>query len=140
MDETRLDPETAGRIRSWCGERPLRLCVVFGSRARETAGPDSDLDLALWPERDVTPSELLGWQRELSRLSDCDVQVALVTPELDPVLAMQIAREGRPVFEPSSDDWLSARVRLWQSYQDALPFLRAERERLKRYAGDIRGS
>ncbi len=99
---------------------------------------DSDTDLAIWTLRPAAMEELLEWHRELARFVDTDVQLVLATPDLDPVLGMQIAREGKALFESRSGDWIEARVRLWQAYQDALPFLRAAREELRAFVGEVR--
>ncbi|MGA7614532.1 MAG: nucleotidyltransferase domain-containing protein [Thermoanaerobaculia bacterium] len=125
-------------IRAWCVQRPLRLCVLFGSRARGSARPDSDVDLAIWPRGTIEAARLLEWHRELSEISGLEVQIAVITPELDPVLAMEIARDGRALFESERGSWTEARVRLWQSYQDALPFLRLSRQRLRKFSTEVR--
>lgn len=92
----------------------------------------------MWPSEPVPASDLLGWHGELGRLMSEDVQIVLVTPELDPVLAMQIAREGRVLYQGPAGGWLEARVRLWQSYQDALPFLTAARRELEAFVDEVR--
>jgi predicted nucleotidyltransferase len=46
-------------LAEWCGKRPLRLCVLFGSQATGKAHPRSDVDLAIWPQlwNEVTNDE-----------------------------------------------------------------------------------
>lgn len=137
MNETSRElTETLG---AWCAERAVGLCVLFGSHARGQARPDSDIDLAIWSSRPLEASELLRWRVELTRVIERDVQIVLVTDDLDPVLGMQVAKEGVCLFESRAGLWLEKRVRLWQSYQDALPFLRAARENLRAYAGEVQG-
>lgn len=129
----------AGAVAGWCRSRGVRLCVVYGSRARGEGRPDSDLDLAVWAAPLPPPAELLACRRELVDLVDLPVQLLFVTPRLDPVLGFQIAREGRVLYEAEPDAWPRERLRLWHLYQDSLPFLRAARRSLHEFAEKVRG-
>jgi hypothetical protein len=42
-------------IEVWCSERPLCLCVLFGSQATGKTHAQSDVDLALWPSELIAP-------------------------------------------------------------------------------------
>ena len=42
---------------------PVRLVVLFGSSARGSARPDSDVDLGFLPDRDLTLGDELALQR-----------------------------------------------------------------------------
>jgi len=41
------DDQTLGSIADWLAGQDIRIAVVFGSIARGSAGPDSDLDIAV---------------------------------------------------------------------------------------------
>lgn len=131
--------DLAGTVASWCRSRPVRLCVLYGSRARRQERPASDLDLALWASPLPVPVERLTWRRELAEVTRLPVQLVFITPDLDPVLGNQIAREGRVLYQEEPDAWPRERLRLWQLYQDSLPFLRASRRRLRGVAEKVRG-
>ena len=79
----------------WCAERPLRLCVLFGSQATGKAHTHSDVDLAVWPSQPITPMTKLTWLVALEKLLDKDVSLVIVSPDLDPVLGFEIVRDGR---------------------------------------------
>ncbi len=127
----------AARIAGWCRHRPVRLCVLFGSRACGRQHPDSDLDVALWTLPLPPVEERVDWQRQLSAAVELPVQLVFATSRLDPVLGFQIAREGVILHEAEPGAWVRERVRLWHLYQDNLPFLRASRRRLQEFARKI---
>jgi predicted nucleotidyltransferase len=126
---------------AWCRTRNIGLCVLFGSRARGNARPDSDYDLALKPVRAPAPLDRIAWQVELEDLLGANVSLVLLTPATDPVLGWEIARDGRLLYERDRGSWMQERARLWHLYNDALPFRRALAESLRRYADEVlRGS
>jgi predicted nucleotidyltransferase len=113
----------------------VELCVLFGSRATGGDRPDSDVDLAVWVVgRKASAEERLAWHRELTRLLGLPVQVVVVGTRLDPVLGLQIARQGHVLHANRDSVWPHERLRLWHLYQDSRPFLAAARHRLRRFA------
>lgn len=129
----------ASSVANWCRSRPVRRCVLFGSRARSAERADSDIDLALWTVQLPAAAERLAWRRELVEVTGLAVQLVFVTADLDPVLGLQIAREGRVLYQDGPDTWTEERLRLWHLYQDSLPFLRASRRSLRRFVEESRG-
>lgn len=126
---------------AWCNTRDIALCVLFGSRARGTARPESDYDLALKTAHTPAPLDRIAWQVELEDLLDANVSIVLLTPVTDPVLGWEIARDGQLIYERDRGLWMRERARLWHLYNDALPFRRALAESLRRYADEVlRGS
>ena len=119
---------------AWCTTHDIALCVLFGSRARGQARPDSDYDLALKPGHPPAPLDRVAWQVEIENLLGADVSLVLLTPATDPVLAWEIARDGKLLYERHSGLWMGERARLWHLYNDALPFRRALAESLRSYA------
>jgi predicted nucleotidyltransferase len=126
------------RIADWCRAQGIGLAMLFGSRARGDARTGSDWDLAVWSDGEPTAAERLEWASELAAAAGAEVQIVVVTPALDPVLGMQIAREGRVLVEASPGRAISERVRLWHLYQDSQPFLARARRELARYAQEVR--
>lgn len=122
----------------WCTSRSVRLCVAFGSRARGAARPDSDLDLAISTDAAPSPEVLLAWRRELEELLGVAVHLVVMGSDIDPVLAFEIARDGMVLHESADGEWMHQRLRLWHTYQDALPFLRAARKQLRDFADEVR--
>lgn len=125
-------------LASWCCTQPLHLCVLFGSQAAGRTHPMSDVDLAVWPAEPPTPSQKLAWLVALQNLLDKDVSLVLVSPDLDTVLGMEIVRHGQLVYEAQPELWYSKRLDLWHAYNDAMPFLRAQRQDLLNFAKEVK--
>jgi predicted nucleotidyltransferase len=123
---------------AWCKTRDIALCVLFGSRARGQARPDSDYDLALKPGHPPAPLDRVAWQVEIENLLGADVSLVLLTPTTDPVLGWEIARDGKLLYERDRGLWMGEQARLWHLYNDALPFRRALAESLRSYAEEVR--
>ncbi|MCS6883453.1 MAG: nucleotidyltransferase domain-containing protein [Oscillochloridaceae bacterium] len=131
-----IAPERLAALRAWCAQRGIVVAALFGSRATGRASEQSDYDLALTPA--PPPAERLDWQAELEAILDRDVDLVFLSPETDPVLGWEIARNGRLLYEARPGDWAAWRARLWHAYNDALPFRRALEESLRRYAEEVR--
>ena len=116
----------------------MRLCVLFGSQVGAKSHPHSDVDLAIWPSRSISPTARLRWLRELETLLAQDVSLVLVSPDLDPVLGFEIVRQGYLIFEAEPGLWAERRAQLWHAYNDSLPFRRATRQRLREFAEEVR--
>jgi predicted nucleotidyltransferase len=124
-------------VHDWCQTQPISLCVLFGSQATGQTHPASDVDLAVWTSESLDSGTKLSWLVELQNLLDKEVSLALVSPDLDPVLGMEIVRNGRVIFTTDPNLWPKERARLWHAYNDSLPFRRAAREQLRRFAEGI---
>ena len=125
-------------IANWCRERPVRLCVLFGSQASGQTHTRSDIDLAIWPTEPLSTPTRLRWLGELESLFGKEVSLVLVSADLDPVLGIEIVRHGRLIYEREPGLWPHHRAQLWHAYNDSLPFLRAARQRLHEFAEEVR--
>ena len=79
-------------------QRALRVqrVILFGSRAREDARPDSDIDLAF--EHGSTDAEWAAFVNEMAERAPTLLSVDLIDlPRADPGLRERIRREGRLV-------------------------------------------
>jgi predicted nucleotidyltransferase len=130
--------ETLKPIANWCQAQPIQLCVLFGSQVMGQTQADSDVDIAVWPAEPVSTPARLSWLHELETILEKQVDLVLVSAELDPVLGMEIVRHGRLIFEREPDVWLHHRSQLWFAYTDSLPFLRVARQRLRDFAEEVR--
>jgi uncharacterized protein len=93
-DGARTDPTVQAIRECLLGRLDVRLALVFGSRARGTATPTSDVDVAV-----VAPGiDLLDLAAELSRATGLEVDVVDLEHAGVPLLA-RIVREGVHVHE-----------------------------------------
>lgn len=86
-----------------------RRILLFGSRARGDAGPDSDLDIAVEMETDLKPFERKMAVDRLFGLRDWAMDVVVYTPSemnrlknVNGTLAHIVAREGKVLYEAPS--------------------------------------
>ena len=100
MNSHRLSPQTVERIQDVLSHHPeVRRAVLFGSRAKGTARPGSDIDLALYGDG-------LDW-RVLGRIEDelddllLPYSFSLLHHDArtDAELAAHIARVGLPFYQ-----------------------------------------
>lgn len=76
----------------------LRLAVLFGSTARGTDRPDSDLDVAILPvDPELSLADELMLQAQISSASKREVDLVRLD-RCTPTLRFRVAREGLPVF------------------------------------------
>ena len=106
----------------------IRLVVLFGSRARGEARPDSDVDVAV--SFGSTPS-LLDFGDVVSRCEaatglNVDVFELDGLPSSKPALAYEIARDGTVVLDRDDGFW-RYRARAFSLYLDQRDFLERQR-------------
>jgi predicted nucleotidyltransferase len=71
----------------------LRLAILFGSRARGTARPDSDVDVAVRPAQPLSLAEELELGAALERAAGAPVDLVILD-EAPAGLRWRIARDG----------------------------------------------
>ncbi len=128
----------ADAVIPWCQQQPVSVCVLFGSQAIGQTHPHSDADLAVWPIQTLPVAARLEWIGELETRLNQAVSLVIVSPDLDPVLQFEIARQGYLIFEAQPGLWDEKRLQLWHAYNDSLPFRRAARQRLHEFAIGVR--
>lgn len=95
--EVLRDVDTA-RLDALCRRYGIAALHVFGSTARGTAGPDSDVDLLY----DLAPGARLGW--EVEDLAEALAEVfgrpvdLVARGALHPLLSAPVLHEARPLY------------------------------------------
>jgi predicted nucleotidyltransferase len=101
-------------------ESEVQLAVLFGSTARGTGGPTSDLDVGVLG---VSGDRLGQVEANLSRALGRQVDlVALETAP--PLLRFEIARDGAMVIERAAHAWSDFRARAMVDWWDWSPLAR----------------
>jgi predicted nucleotidyltransferase len=120
-------------MRLTCDDRALRaagarLVVVFGSVARGSARPDSDLDAGVLFDAPADGSPLGDPRLEaVAAALSSDRPIDLVPlDEADPLLLHEVAVEGRPVFEAEPGTFEVFRLRAVVRYLDTAWLRRLE--------------
>lgn len=117
--------------------REIAAIYLFGSHAAGKEGPLSDLDVALLlDERQVRPQKFFRFQMDLMgetahacRRSDVDL---VLLNRATPLLAYEVIRAGRLLYERDHDARVAFEARTVQHYLDLEPFYRVSRSYLKR--------
>jgi predicted nucleotidyltransferase len=122
--------ETAAQLQAFFAARPDGIAAVwlFGSVARGTARPDSDVDVGvLWADdRSPEGGASLDVEGELERHVGHETQ--LVVLNRAPVdLTHRVLRDGILVFEGNARARIAFEVRTRNEYFDLLPHLRRYR-------------
>ena len=100
----------------------IRLAVLFGSMARGTTTPGSDVDVGILFAADSTDARrLAGAALGRAVMRDLDV-VSL--EEASPHLRFEIARDGRPLFQADPHVWSEFRARAMLDWWDWAPTAR----------------
>ncbi len=113
----------------------VRVAYLFGSRATGRARPDSDVDIAvLWGD-DVPAAEFGRRQAALGvalvQLLWTDAVDVVVLNEATPLLAMEVLRDGRILYNTDDALRLDFQVRALRKYRDTEPLRRLLRQALE---------
>ena len=108
-EEVRISPEWCDAIRSWAAAIPsVDRVSLYGSRARGSPGPDSDLDLAVYvraPDGEHLSEWIENrqnrqrWQQALNARLGIKVHLEFANEEAEYVVAPAVAREGITIFQ-----------------------------------------
>lgn len=114
----------------------IYLLILFGSRARGTAGAQSDTDIAVLSDHELSFEEkgAVGtYAAEKVGVSEdaIDVIDVWVAP---PLLQHAIAEEGK-LLEGNSQAFLRFRVLAWKRYQNTARFRRMRKKHLEKIYG-----
>jgi predicted nucleotidyltransferase len=99
----------------------VRLAVLFGSAARDTATDRSDLDVGVSCEGGADPGPVL--EVELSRVSHRRVDL-INLDAAPPLLRFEIARDGRLLIERAPHAWVDFKARAMIDWWDWAPLAR----------------
>jgi predicted nucleotidyltransferase len=111
----------------------VRLAVLFGSHARGTARPNSDVDLGIGFYYTPDLLELGGIIDALGNLTGKKIDLVELDglPAANPLLAFNIASEARLLAETEPGAWLAFRNRACLQYFDLEEFLARQRLELE---------
>jgi predicted nucleotidyltransferase len=120
------------------GPSPLdevRAALLFGSRARGRARPDSDIDVAVLLTRTAAADEGAALRRLLGALA-CELAAdridVVILNHAPPALAFQVLKYGRKVFARDRTELLAFRARTYSAHADYAHVERFFREATKR--------
>jgi len=100
----------------------VAYALVFGSRARGSAGPESDVDIAIALTKGTRLSalELGKLVAQLEEVAAKPIDLVLLD-EAPPGLAFRVFRDGRPLFVRDESALIERKVRAVLEYLDFQP-------------------
>ncbi len=113
--------EISDKISALCLQEPaIDAAYIFGSRAKGSAGPERDLDVALLLNGIPGPDfSLLSFMSRLERACECRVDVVILN-HAGEILKHEVRRTGRLVFERESGKRKQFEISSRKSYEDFL--------------------
>ena len=117
----------------------LLFAIVFGSTATDHAGPESDVDVAVYPTKKLSCQQLRTLADKIACATGRTVDLVDLT-DTDGALLRQILRKGKVLFskQPGIPGRLSERLLAWQ--EDFEPQLNALlASRLQRFTSAAHG-
>ncbi len=126
-------------FKTLCRRNKIRLAVLFGSRADETARPDSDWDLAFQIKAEAynpEPGDLAMRKKnlikELSALLQTSQVDIVILNRASPFLKYWVVKSGKPVYQENKGDFASFASLALRGYSDSFVFRKAGKEYLER--------
>jgi predicted nucleotidyltransferase len=113
--------ETSDRISALCSRQSvIDAAYIFGSQARRSMGPESDLDVALLLNEDgESEFSLLSFMSSLERACECRADVVVLN-HAGEILKHEVRRTGRLIFERNSAKRKQFEVSGRKRYEDFL--------------------
>ncbi len=115
----------------------LKMLVLFGSRARGNFHADSDWDFAALYDQDIEKGqvqpnldnylELFSLIRQELGIPDNKIDIIELSPGCSPLLAYQIARDGKLIYEKKAGEWTNFKIRAWKVSADTEKFRKSAR-------------
>ena len=79
----------------------VSLLVLFGSEAKGARREDSDVDLAVWIEKKLSPGREIALMAEMSGLFPGRTTDIAILNESSPLLRFEVSKAGVPLYEKS---------------------------------------
>ena len=131
MDANAIERQLREFLASRAEPEGIAAAYLFGSVARGTAGPRSDLGVGVLYSGDSLPtSEAIGLELELEKLFALPVQVVILD-EAPPELIVRIFQESTLLLESNRQKRIHFEVRSRNEYWDFAPVLRLYRSKNK---------
>jgi predicted nucleotidyltransferase len=122
-----IDTSLESRLARIFMDQPVVCAYLFGSQAKRTAGPLSDVDIAIYFDEAVAREEyfelrleVLGELIDSLRTDDVDL---IVLNDAPPLLAHRVLKEGQLLFSADERRRVELEVRTVLGYLDWKPYV-----------------
>lgn len=111
---------------------PVHFIIVFGSYAKGNEREDSDLDIALFSEHEISAYERFILAGELASVLGIEVDLIDIR-QIDTVFTMQIFSHGVPIYIEDPNQFYTQRMRAYSMYlslnEQRAPVIQSIKER-----------
>lgn len=110
------------------------MIILFGSKAKNTAGKLSDTDIAVLDDHELSLEERFRLGEKMAkklRVNEDKLEVVDLM-SASPLLQHEVGKYGK-LLEGTEHDFFRFRVLAWKRYQDTAKFRRRRGEALKDY-------
>ena len=116
-----------------CHKHHLWFCVLFGSGADEkNKHLQRDFDLAFYGGKRLPTDVKLVLFDELQPYFEKPVDIILIQPLMDPLLAYEISIKGKLICELKEDTFLTFQTRAWKDYFDSERYREYEKKYIRK--------
>jgi len=109
----------------------VQAVYLYGSHASGRTHPQSDIDLAIYPDDPELKNQKLDILADLVRAGFENVHLAFVGPKSDPVFAFEVIHQNRIIHATDHFQRGTVYSRIVRQYFDFLPFLEVQRKAYK---------
>lgn len=131
------------QAKSWSNGQKLKrlaqrysvsLLVLFGSEAKGARREDSDVDLAVWIEKKLSPKREIALMAEMSGLFPGRTTDVAILNESSPPLRFEVSKVGVPLYEERPGAFLRFQLMAVRQYWETEKFRRMRASFLRRAA------
>jgi predicted nucleotidyltransferase len=113
-------------IKSIAKKHGIKLAVLFGSKAKKTAGLKNDLDIALLTKTKPSGQREYRMFKDFIQLLKSDNLDLVVLNFANPLIRFQVARDGKPLYEQKQGDFRRFQLRAIKDYWSNLKFMKLQ--------------
>jgi len=127
------------KIKQWCQDREIDLCILFGSQATGKTHRKSDVDIALFSATNPNlKNRLVRLYGELEDLFGYEVDVVIIHRDSDPVLRLEVFQHGKPLYESRQGLFVEQHIMAIKVFDDTEPLRRWRRRVLAQRILDLK--
>lgn len=127
-----LNPQIREAIISVLKKYPIKLAYLYGSYAKGTARPDSDIDIAVVPEDGAEIDEARLAVAVDKAVKGKEIDIRVIGRKMSLLLSFNAVRLEQPIYVKTEADRLSFERRIISKYFDS-----QEQEKIKQNYLDV---
>ena len=126
------------KILELCKKYNFCFCVLFGSGAdKKLKKHVRDYDFAFYSEKHISGNLKFTLIEKLQAFFDKSIDITILQPLSDPLLAYEISTKGKLICELKEDSFLEFQGRAWKDYLDSQRYRDYEKEYIKKRVKNV---